>query len=95
MVRSYEKGTGDRSVRIEKEYRLNEAGVKQYIQDRINRLNECDSSTLEIHHFNCFEAQGAVMAFHAVGLIEIFDLNNYFEQISLSLGKYTRNLVNN
>jgi hypothetical protein len=91
MIGSYDKGTGDRSVRIETEYRCNEAGAKQYIQDCIKDMDVCN----EYKKFELMFSRvtGALLAFRSVGLIDIFDFNQLNSQLALSYSRFVDRFV--
>lgn len=78
MLKTYEKGQGDTSVRIETEYKLNEAGAKQYILDQIKVLDSFNPQNCILFDFKYHSVSGALLAFFSLGLIDVFD----YEELS-------------
>ena len=88
MIRSYEKGTGDRSVRIETEYRCNEAGAKQYILDQIKLMDSYTGNQLDSFCMVDSRVTGALLALVSIGLIDVFDLDELKTKKSLSFNRF-------
>ena len=81
MQNTYNKGQGDTSVRIETEYKLNEAGAKQYILDQIAELDSFNSDNQITFHFKYHSVSGALRGFALLGLLDVFD----YEELSMKI----------
>ena len=90
-LRIYNKGQGDKSVRIETEYKLNEAGAKQYVLDRIQEMDNCNE--YQKFEFMYFRSTGALFAFFSVGLIDIFDFTQLEAKLALSFSRFADRFV--
>lgn len=93
MIGSYDKGTGDRSVRIETEYRCNEAGAKQFINDELKKIESLVSQKSSFHliHLHASRFYGHLQVFSCFGLLSIFD----FHQFKCELGELLINSMMN
>lgn len=87
MQKTYNKGQGDTSVRIETDYKLNEAGAKQYVIDRIKELDAFNKDNFLLFEMKYNRVVGASDSFFALGLIDIF---NYEELTLKILSAYKR-----
>lgn len=92
MNKIYNKGQGDTSVRIETQYKLNEAGAKQYVLDQIKELDSFDCS-LETFHILFSRINGALLAFYHVGLIDIFNFEELKAKQAQSLSNFLDRLT--
>lgn len=91
MQKTYNKGHVDTSVRIETEYKLNEAGAKQYVLDRIQEIDKCNE--YQKFEFMYFRSTGALFAFFSVGLIDIFDFTELETKLALSFSRFADRFV--
>ena len=87
MIKTYDKNAGERSIRIEAEYRCNEAGAKQYIQDELKKLIELIESPTRINSYllqmQASRIYGHMQVLTSFGLLSIFD----FHQFKCELGE--------
>jgi hypothetical protein len=84
MLKTYEKCTGDDSLRIESEYRPNEAGAKQFVLDQLTALDRFNGSP-DIMNMHQVRITGQIEALRAFGLINVFD----FHDLNLKLLQYS------
>jgi hypothetical protein len=92
-MKVYEKGRGDTSFRIETEYRLNEAGAKQYVLDQIKDLDSCGSNSLTTGALIDSRISGALFGLTALGLINIFDFEELKTTQSRSFNNFMQRLI--
>jgi hypothetical protein len=91
MLKTYDKGQVDTSVRIQTEYKLNQAGANQYILDRIQEIDNCNE--YQKFEFMYFRSTGALFAFFSVGLIDIFDFTQLEAKLALSFSRFADRFV--
>ena len=84
---------GDTSFRIETEYRLNEAGAKQYVLDQIKDLDSCGSNSLTTGALIDSRISGALFGLTALGLINIFDFEELKTTQSSSFNNFMQRLI--
>ena len=94
-MKNYDKVStgGDTSFRIETEYRLNEAGAKQYVLDRIKKMDAYSGSDVDVNFFYYYEALGSLKAYFAVGLIDVFDYEDLLNKIALASSHFMQRLI--
>lgn len=70
------------------DYNNNPAGAKQYVLDRIREMDFCDNPN--IHVFNLIDAKvsGSLNAFHAIGLIDVFEYQELGTKQALAYKRY-------
>lgn len=90
-MKVYEKGRGDTSFRIETEYRLNEAGAKQYVLDQISKLEAVDNKL--IFDSKTLSILGSIRTFTVFGLLTYFDVQDLFTELGRSQVLFLQRLL--
>lgn len=93
MQKTYNKGQGDISVRIETEYKLNEAGAKQYVLDCINEMDSYTGDSYAVFGLIDSRCSGALFALYSLGLIDVFNFEELKQKQALSYSRFLDRLT--
>ena len=82
----------DLSWRPELEYRMNEAGAKEYINELLADIHQFNGP-MDLYLLKDSRITGSIKGFNALGLVDIFTCNEYFQKQSFAFNSYKERLL--